>query len=186
MFNGVFMNPASSVFGLAILLATFVGPIAAVIVTRWVDARRDEYQRRLSIFRTLMATRAVGLNPERVAALNMIQIDFVGHEKVLSAWHELLRHYGTPVPTGDIEGQNYDRERQRFSTVLLSEMAKVLKLKIEQMDILDRVYYPSGLVQIEKDQEIVRRFLVEILSGQRALPVLVFTPNTSETEHPVQ
>jgi len=80
------MNPNSEVFGWAILVATFVGPIAAVIITRWIDAAREKTQRRLVIFRTLMATRAVGLNPERVAALNMIQIDFAntptGRERV--------------------------------------------------------------------------------------------------------
>ena len=53
------MNPSSDLFGWAILIATFVGPIAAVLVTRLIDAQREEYQRRLTIFRTLRATRAL-------------------------------------------------------------------------------------------------------------------------------
>lgn len=169
------MNPASDFFGLAILIATFIGPIAAVLVTRWIDAKRDEHQRRLGIFRTLMATRAIGLSPERVSALNMIQIDFVGHEPVLRAWHELLAHYGTPVPT-DRDQPNFFRERQRLSTTLLSKIAEVLKLKIEQLDILDRVYYPDGLLQVEQQQDAVRRFFADMAIGRRALPVIIAQP----------
>ena|SRR5215207_3497083 len=99
------MNPNSEVFGWAILVATFVGPIAAVIITRWIDAAREKTQRRLVIFRTLMATRAVGLNPERVAALNMIQIDFANTPPVVNAWHDLLAHYGLARPANDQERQ---------------------------------------------------------------------------------
>jgi hypothetical protein len=67
------LDPTSTVFGWAIFVATFAGPVAAVIVTRWIDSQRDEYQRRLGIFRTLMATRAIGLSPDRVAALGHLR-----------------------------------------------------------------------------------------------------------------
>ena len=70
------MNPNSELFGWAILVATCLGPIAAVLVTRYNDARRAKHERQMSVFRTLMATRATDLNSERVAALNLIQIEF--------------------------------------------------------------------------------------------------------------
>ena len=171
------MNPNSEVFGWAILVATFVGPIAAVIITRWIDAAREKTQRRLVIFRTLMATRAVGLNPERVAALNMIQIDFANTPPVVNAWHDLLAHYGLARPANDQETAGFDRERARLSTVLLDQMAKKLRIHIDQLDILDRVYYPTGLANIELEQEIVRRWFVDLAAGRKALPVLaVVTP----------
>jgi len=40
----------------AIVLATIVGPIAAVSITVWRDNRRQKRERKLNIFRTLMAT----------------------------------------------------------------------------------------------------------------------------------
>jgi hypothetical protein len=169
------MNPSSDVFGWAILVATFVGPVGAVFVTRLIDARREEYQRRLTIFRTLMATRAAGLNPERIAALNMIQIDFAKHSEVLTAWHNLLNHYGTPVPAPGSD-ELYYRERNRLSTVLLHEMSKKLRIKIEQLDILDRVYYPIGLASMENDQDAIRRLFADIASGRRALPIIAYPP----------
>ncbi|MCB8822667.1 DUF6680 family protein [Microvirga rosea] len=170
------MNPSSDVFGWAILIATFIGPIAAVLVTRFIDQKREETQRRLTIFRTLMATRAAGLSPERIAALNMIQIDFAGHVNVLAAWHGLLSHYGSPVPSNDNDEASFFRERNRLSTVLLHEMAKKLSIKIEQLDILDRVYYPVGLANLETEQQIIRALFVDIAAGRRALPIIAYPP----------
>ena len=163
-----------SLFGWAVIIATFAGPVAAVFVTRLIDARRDEEERRLSIFRTLMATRAVGISPERVGALNMIQIDFAKHPSVLNAWNELLRYYGTVPPTSDSELGAFQQQGRNLSTALLSRMASVIGIKIEQLDILDRVYYPEALVQLEREQTALRKFVVDIAEGRKALPVLTF------------
>ncbi len=158
----------------AVVLATFIGPIAAVLVTRFVDSERDKHQRRLTIFRTLMATRAVGLNPDRISALNMIQIDFAQHPKVLSAWTDLLKNFLLPEVHAEGDVAAMIRDRNNLSTRLLAEMAKVLKIKIDQLDILDGVYYPRGLVAMESEQEAIRKLFADIAAGKRALPILAY------------
>src|SRR5262249_12547950 len=70
------MNPTSEIFGCSILAATLLGPIAAVLITRYIDQLRERSSRRLWIFRTLMATRRTLLSPEHIAALNQIELDF--------------------------------------------------------------------------------------------------------------
>ena len=57
------------------------------------------------------------------------------------------------------------RERARLSTVLLHKMAKVLRIRIEQLGILDGVYYPVGVARLEADQDTIRRFLVSVAKG---------------------
>lgn len=74
-----------------LVLATFCGPIAAVQAQKWIERTREQRGRRLWIFQTLMATRAIraGSN-EHVQALNLIDVFFNGKSSrdraVRDAW----------------------------------------------------------------------------------------------------
>lgn len=52
--------------GIAVVVATILGPVLAVFVTRLADARRQTRERRLEIFRSLMATRRAPLAAENL------------------------------------------------------------------------------------------------------------------------
>ena len=166
------MNPTSNVFGWAILAATFLGPICAVLVTRYIDERRDTRQRRLHIFRALMGTRRAQLAPEHIGALNLIEIDYRGCAGVLSAWGEYLRNLGTIIDERNAN-QTF-RARQNLFVKLLSEMAKVLNLKIEQLEIFEGGYFPQASVDLEAQQAAIRKLFTEISEGKRALPISNF------------
>ena len=116
----------------------------------------------MSVFRTLMATRATDLNSERVAALNLIQIEFANNPDVLQAWSGLLQHFGGPDAANEEEAKRFGRERTRLTTVLLDKMARRLGIRVEQLDILEGVYHPRGFWQIEQEQQALRRLLLEI------------------------
>jgi hypothetical protein len=163
------MSPNSPFFGLAIILATFLGPILAVVMTRFIDKRRDQHQRRLFVFRTLMATRRSTMSPEHVNALNLIEIEFYRHPKVTEAWKAYLRHLSTPFDPK--ENDRVTKERQRLLTTLLSEMTAVMNIRIPQLDILDGGYIPQGVVDLEAEQKAIRVLLTEISRGQRAFPI---------------
>jgi hypothetical protein len=47
---------------------TLLGPVLAVQAQKWVEGFREKKARRLTIFRTLMTTRAMVLNPNYVEA----------------------------------------------------------------------------------------------------------------------
>src|SRR3984893_9263784 len=91
------MSPSSGIFGWAILGATFLGPIFAVLLTRYIDWKREAKNRRLYIFRTLMATRRAQLTTEHVTALNLIEIDFHGEQQILKAWKEYFENLRVDV-----------------------------------------------------------------------------------------
>jgi Family of unknown function (DUF6680) len=96
------MNPTAEIFGWSIFAATFLGPIAAVLVTRSVDRLREKGARRLSIFRTLMATRRSVLSLEHIAALNQVALDFQKDVRVMTAYKNYMRHVSTPFdPKGE-------------------------------------------------------------------------------------
>ncbi len=56
--------------------AVFLGPIVAVQLTRYLDNKKEIRERKLWVFKTLMATRASALSPHHVEALNRIDLEF--------------------------------------------------------------------------------------------------------------
>lgn len=73
-----------------IVLATLLSPLIAVQATRYLDERNEVRGRKLSIFKTLMATRGYTVSWVHVEALNRIDLEFVrGRKKekaVVEAW----------------------------------------------------------------------------------------------------
>ena len=59
-----------------IILATVSGPILAVQAQKFIERARARRESRLSIFYRLMTFRATPLAPERIQALNMIDLEF--------------------------------------------------------------------------------------------------------------
>lgn len=174
------------------LLAIVVGPIAAVFVTRWVDARRERHNRRMEIFKTLMRTRRTPMFPEHVGALNLIELEFFKDKDVMDRWRELFRHFGTaharrqdelvaddtpPEERGIRDQRFYVRlgtERQSHIAKLLHAMAKALRFKVEQLEIFEGGYTPQGWQDVETEQSIVRRLFAEIGMGRRMFPIGVY------------
>ena len=71
---------------------TLAGPVLAVQAQKWIEGFREKNARRLTIFRTLMATRATNLSPVHVEALNAVPIDFYKDKYVMDAWEEYFMH----------------------------------------------------------------------------------------------
>ena len=56
--------------------AVFLGPIVAVRLTRYLDNQREIRDRKINVFKTLMATRAYTVSWAHVEALNRIDLEF--------------------------------------------------------------------------------------------------------------
>lgn len=158
--------------GIAVVIATLLGPVFAVLVTRHVDDTRRIRERRLTVFRSLMATRRTALAADRVAALNMVEIEFHGVEPIQAAYREVMKHANHPKPLP----ANWGDQHAKLVTKLLSEMARLLGYKLQQLDVLDGGYYPEGLADMEAEQQAVRRALIQVLNGNRPLLVSPAAP----------
>ena len=133
--------------GISVVIATLLGPVLAVYVTRRIDKARQVRECRLTIFRSLMVTRRATLAADKVTALNMVEIDFYGIKPVEDARQEVMAHINLPRP---LPADWSDRHR-KLLTKLLSEMAKVLGYDLQQIDVLEGGYYPQGFADIELD-----------------------------------
>lgn len=181
------------------LIAILVGPVAAIVVARYLEIGRDYRARRMDIFRTLMRTRRTPIFPEHVGALNLIEIEFAKDAKVMAAWKKLFEHLGTPRARLENEqpprnadqstvdecdrqfGERLILERQKLLAQLLHAIAKVLGFKAEQLEIFDGGYTPTGWHNVEMEQQAIRSFALDLASGRRVVPIGVIDFRTAPT-----
>lgn len=158
------------------LFAVFFGPIAAVYVTRYVDAIREKQSRRLDIFKTLMKTRGTRLNYEHVGALNLVEIEYYKEPRVLDALERYFQHLNDAASPN-----NWHQKSNHLFTKLLSEMARSLGYEIEQLQILTGGYAPQGWEDNERRQTVLQEKLIAFLDGKISLPIQAAQINTGST-----
>ncbi|WP_193187634.1 DUF6680 family protein [Nisaea sediminum] len=179
-----------SMFEVLTLLAIIFGPIMAIVVTRIVDAIREKRERRMEVFRTLMRTRRTPMYPEHVGALNLVEIEFFDQKDVVQKLRDLFAHLGgqqarseserTDIPglTSDqirqrdnSYGRRLSEERERLRSKLLHSIAKSLGFNIEQLEIFEGGYSPQGWANIEDEQSLIRRWIIELAARRTGVPV---------------
>ena len=127
------------------ILAIVLGPFLAIITSQHLERGRSEKRRKVEIFHTLMRTRSMNISPDHVGALNLVEIEFLGEKNVQMAWKSYMRNLSEPLPPLE-EKDQYDQasqNRARLLTELLDEMAKSLKIEIQQLEILRGSYVSS-------------------------------------------
>lgn len=172
--------------GIATIIALLLGPAIAVGLTRYIDNLRADKVRKLDIFRTLMRTRGMPLSWEHVGALNLIEIEFRKNTEVITAWKSYLENLGTELPPIEQKAQ-YDeacRKRDSQLTKLIHEIAKVVGIEVEQLDILEGNYIPQGWADSDWEQKLVRRGLINFLHGKISIPIHVKEPVKTQSNYP--
>ena len=153
------------------VLAMLVSPLLAVQATRWIDRARESRARRVNIFRVLMATRAAGLSPAHVEALNLIAVEFdkaLGKDKrVIEAWRAYLAHLNERCYPPD----QWPTRRMDLLTELLYVMSRRLRYDFDKTHIRTSVYSPVAHGELEDDTLVIRKCFRELLELKRPLPM---------------
>lgn len=162
------------------IIVVLIGPIIAVRLTRHLDDKKEIKERKLSIFKTLMATRAYTVSWPHVEALNRIDLEFSSQEKkgkaVISAWKEYL----DLLNDANISTEQWTLKRIDLLVELLYKMALVLDYDFDKTHIKNSSYSPRAHGEIEDDQMILRKRLIELLEGTRSVPIYV---TNNEQQH---
>ncbi len=161
-------------------LATLLGPLVAVQLTRYLDDRKERQGRKLQIFKILMATRAIPLSNLHVEALNLIDLEFRKGRKekaVIHAWKAYLDLLGDR----NMPREMWVEKKRDMLTDLLQKMAIVLDYEFDATHIRNSIYYPDGHGKLEEEQNALRLGLIEVLEGKRPIPMSVVQfPNDPE------
>lgn len=155
---------------LAIVFATFFGPIAAVQVQKFLDRRGERNRRQVEVFRALMANRLTSNSPQYVNALNAVPLEFHENKKVMDAWKDLLLHLNSNAKA---KPEVWGQRRTTLANTLLKIMGDFLHYGFREAEIHDHAYFPEWQLMIMNDQELVRKGLVDLMTGKASLPMTV-------------
>jgi len=179
------------------IIAVLLAPFTAVHVEKFLERKRNKKDRKLNIFKTLMATRGKILDPRHVEALNMIDLEFEGEKAVTDAWKAYLDHlinmpkYPTTEDKKDeaadktlydAEMSTWGNERENCLAGLLVTMGQSLEYNFDKTHIKRSVYSPKGLVDDANEQQFLRQALIELLMGRLTLKVQTTSPSFSKKE----
>jgi len=179
------------------IAAVLLSPMIAVQVQKYLERKRDIRERKLSVFHTLMATRASRLSPIYVEALNRIDLTFTdAREKpIRDKWKECLDKFAnvpkppeqpaaaavdvqTPPAQPSLEGYHSEMKVwndaiEDLTADLLYEMGKSLGYDFDKIHIKRGAYIPKAHADTEVEQNLLRRGLVELLVFRKPLPLEV-------------
>jgi len=169
-----------------LIIAVLVAPFLAVFAQRQIDLWREQRQRKLWVFKTLMATRGQTLSPKHVQALNMIELEFQkpSEKPILEAWKEYHDHLHSYPKEGENQKELavvWDKESTKFLANLLSEMSKAFSYKFDAVQIKKGAYSPQGHATIEMELQLLRRFALEWFAGDRKVSVSI-VPKDDEAD----
>jgi hypothetical protein len=168
------------------IFAVLLGPIVAVRLTRYLDDRKEMRERKLWIFKTLMATRAYTLSPLHVEALNRIDLEFEVRKKnekqVLDTWKQYLDLLGSR----DLSPEQWNLRRTDLLVELLNHMGKCVGYDFDKTQIKNGTYSPVAHGRIEEQQEAIRQGIVDLMEGRRVIPMFVtnlYQPSEESRSH---
>ncbi|MGH7945546.1 MAG: DUF6680 family protein [Opitutaceae bacterium] len=158
------------------IAAVLVGPTIGVLMTFLMQHIVSQRDRRLAIFRALMATRRNRLSQQHVEALNLVEVEFHKKKDVIDKWNDYFEHLGTKEPENEKERDQFYKARDKKLALLVQSIGLVLGRRIEQFDIWEGGYVPRGWEADYSEQQLLRHYLLSMLRGQSGLPVIVHQP----------
>ena len=158
------------------IIAIFLGPIIAVQITEYLRHKKDSRDRKVHIFRTLMATRSAQLAPMHIEALNLVELEFPSSprsaKRVVDAGRLYVAHLGDHLYPKEAWGPRKDE----LLVDLLYEMSTALGYNFDKVQIKAGSYYPSGYQETENDNFQIRKLWLEILKGNKQLAIKTDSP----------
>ncbi len=171
----------------AVVLATIVGPVAAIIITRWGDQRREQRDRLFNIYRVLMATRRMNISADHVAAINLVEVEFHKVQSVIDAWSTYLTHLNATSsgPLSPVEQhQQWNDRRSELLAILISKIALHLGIAKGEIEILHGGYAPQGWAQKDDRMLQMQNYVIALSEGKAVVPISQVVPVYSNSPYP--
>ena len=156
------------------VVAILIGPVFAVVVTRYIDERRQKREQQLNVLRSLIKTRKSRLDSEHVAALNLIELEYHSDPNVMKKYSEYMDNLGQKVPEDKPEQDRFFNKRGNLFAALVQSMGTKFEYKFDKMDLDQGGYFPMGWGTDQDRQRKNGELLAEVLEGKRPLPIMQY------------
>lgn len=163
------------------IIALLLGPLIGIRVQNKLDDLREAKERKLAIFKTLMATRANRISFPHVQALNSIDLEFTGKSQIekdiTTSWKIYLDHLHD-FPKKD--AANFDTKLDAWLTNgdslftdLIHKMSRCFGYDFDIVHLRKGIYSPIGHSELELDQSTVRKGLVDLFKNKEPLSIKI-------------
>jgi hypothetical protein len=125
-----------------------------------------------------MKTRRVILDPVHVTSLNLVEVEFHNHATIIPAYRAYLNYLNRAVPANQTpeEAERFFGDRDDLLFDLIHAIGNHLGYGYDKRDLQKLSYAPQGWQNVENDQHLFRKLVIELLNGNRGLPVKPFAP----------
>ncbi|OPZ86047.1 MAG: hypothetical protein BWY74_03750 [Firmicutes bacterium ADurb.Bin419] len=139
------------------ILAILISPIVALLLTKYLQNRKEVRERQYNVFITLVSSRHKNIDHEQAKAFNSIDIVFHNCEGVRKSWKEYFELIHQPNRISE-----WDNKRLE----LLKAMSDVVGYKniIDHLD-LGRVYSPVGLTEEQATQKRLAESMISFFES---------------------
>ena len=153
------------------LSVVFSGVVATVITILYQRFSGEQTAKRKA-FETAVSYRYFVSEEENVKSLNSIDVVFHKNQKVRQAWKSYMDEADKPSLNPQQLNDKYIK--------LLEEMALACGYKNIRWDDLKRYYYPNGLSNRKKDDEVLKK--LQIKAAEKTASYTVDQQNTPQNE----
>ena len=140
----------------------------AVQIQRYLDNQNAKRDRKISIYKTLMLTRATTLDYQHVNAINLIPLEFdkkvKQEEDIIDSWQLYFDHLNS-----DAKSENWVEKRRDLLIELLLKIGIYLGYKKNKTQLKNEIYLPIGHSNLEDENFEFRKLAIRLLNGQSAL-----------------
>ncbi len=152
----------------AIVTATLLGPVLAVQVQTYLERGRQRRNQQLAVFRTLW-TQRLALTAENVRAFNAIPLEFYRDTVIIKSWRAYVAHLNTSSDSSD--RKVWGDKRMDLFFDLLQKIAKKVGYQSDFVQLKNDFYWPRVHVDIDTEQETIRKGFAAVFSGVPAIPM---------------
>ncbi len=120
-----------------------------------------------------MATRGSVLSSTHVEALNRIDLEFSDnkkYKKVIDAWKEYFDNLSNRAKS-EADLKIWAARNEELLANLLFEMGNSLGFSFDKVLIKRNIYNPQAYANIEMENDLIRKGVLQLLSGESSLPV---------------
>ena len=176
-----FKDFITSIILVLTIFVMYLGPLNVSRKTEERSEANDIRKRRMEILSGLMKTRRIFLAPEHVMALNAIQLEFHDVSGVISAYKAYIK-----LRNSDHENASdkFFEEVDAAFFDLVAAIANCLGLNFDKSDLQRLSYAPQGWANDELQLREVRRLMIEVMSGRRAVHVINAQPPIQDPKFP--
>jgi hypothetical protein len=171
----------------AMIWAVYIAPQKALEAQWKLQLKHEARDRRMQVFKTLMATRGNILHYRHVEALNLIDVEFseASEKDIRDAWKIYLDHlnsYPSDEEPDDAKRNQREERRKDLLAELLQKMGFRLEYGFDFTYLKGRAYYPKGHGTMVEEESAVRKGLIEVLWKGRTLMIRTVEPPVHQVD----